>query len=376
MGDEVQLSGLRAWLGTLFHDPDVGALALNSACFGSSGERFRGDGLVIERFTQRASRTFRFNRCYKSVVRPSRVSHFENQRHAVLTSGHYIDSKGNLLQQVEGRPGVSRQVCWQGARINHYAVKSVEEFVLAEMLKRHHATLGAGRGDAYFSRFDLNTRLCVTAQSWANRVYLTLLTLPASATFTVPHTRCSLTPYSNTARLKAVSQAWWHKWWAKTLQFCQGFRPTAVKIHAAPLTPPVIDWKRQWPSPHRVIYTQRGVLLQASLQLPHGALEATDVSLLCSWQEGVECVLPACQELAQFDADTCYFRAELPVRVGCVALYALIKAATGEQRVLLEQLTLPSSTPLSIVHTESAQASALVGKHGWLFLDQDTNVSL
>src|SRR5690554_4598880 len=96
---------LRRWLGQRFADPDVSALALHRACFGSAGERFRGDGLVVERFTRRANRTFFANRRYRSVVRPARVRQFLNAYHAELTAGCYHDSQGKPLEVDPERPG-------------------------------------------------------------------------------------------------------------------------------------------------------------------------------------------------------------------------------------------------------------------------------
>lgn len=375
-----QPSGLRIWLGEIFSDPEVSALALNSACFGSSGERFRGDGLVIERFTQRSSRTFRYNRFYKSVVRPSRVSHFDNERHATLNTGHYVNSKGAPLQLVEGRSGVSRRVCWQGARINHYAVKSVEEFVLGQVLQRTGSVLTATQDDAYFSRFDRNGRECYAAQAWASHVYLQALSLPSTSAFAVP--------------FNAPRQPRWRKALEASLSWYKRARYAFVHSHPAPLELPITAWKRTWPHQSRVVHTQRGVLLQASLSIAGLSLANGNVKLACRWQPGVECVLPATRfEFNEGDSDsqdgtdgvggvdgvdsrgskncTVHFRVELPVRIGNVALSAVLTTEAGEQRIPLERLTL-----MPDASAQELQASALIGQQGWLFLDQDTNASL
>ena len=359
-------NGLRAWLGKIFSDPDVSALALNSACFGSSGERFRGDGLVIERFTQRSYSKFRYNRLYKSVIRPSRVSHFDNERHAVLTAGRYVNSKGAPLQLAKEQPGVSRRVCWQGARINHYAVKSVEEFVLGQVLRRTDgtwngtSTLAATHGEAYFSRFDRNARECYAAQAWDSHVYLKALSLPSTSTFAVP--------------VNAPRQSRWREMLAASLSWWKRARYAFVHAHAVPLQLPITGWKRMWPQQSRVLLTQRGVLLQASLSVAGVSPVNCNVQLACRWQEGVECVFPATRfefTDGESTSGTVHFRVELPVRAGNVTLSAVLTTETSEQRIPLERLTL--------MHDASAQelqASALIGQQGWLFLDQDTNASL
>ncbi|AQU81889.1 hypothetical protein BV504_04325 [Halomonas sp. 'Soap Lake  len=365
-------NGLRTWLGKIFSDPDVSALALNSACFGSSGERFRGDGLVIERFTQRSYSKFRYNRLYKSVVRPSRVSHFENERHAVLTAGRYVNSKGAPLQLAKEQPGVSRRVCWQGARINHYAVKSVEEFVLGQVLHRIDSTWNstwngtwnstgtATHGEAYFSRFDRNGRECNAAQAWAGRVHQQSLSLPSSSAFAIP--------------FNAPRQARWRKTLASSLSWWRRVRHAPLRSQTAPLEPPITAWKRTWPQQSRVILTQRGVLLQASLSVEGLSVAKENVKLACTWQAGVECVFPA--NHFGDDGSGCldnavHFRVELPIRSGNVRLAAVLFTDAGEQRIPLERLTL-----MPDASAQELQASALIGKQGWLFLDQDTNLSL
>ncbi|MGP9656109.1 glycosyltransferase family 2 protein [Halomonas sp. AOP35-4E-18] len=356
----LQPNGLRSWLGDIFSDPDVSALALNSACFGSSGERFRGDGLVIERFTQRSSRTFRYNRFYKSVVRPSRVRHFDNERHAVLKTGHYVNSRGAPLQMVEERPGVSRRVCWQGVRINHYAVKSVEEFVLGQVLQRTSSVLTATQGDAYFSRFDRNARECYAAKAWASHVYLQALSLPSTNTFAVA--------------INAPRQSWWRKTLSASFSWWKRARYAFVHSHSEPLKPPITAWKRTWPQQSRVLLTQRGVLLQASLSVAGVSPVNCNVQLACRWQEGVECVFPATRfefTDGESTSGTVHFRVELPVRAGNVTLSAVLTTEAGELRIPLERLTL-----MPDASAQELQASALIGRQGWLFLDQDTNASL
>ena len=56
-------------------DPSVGAVAVNWAVYGSSGERDGRAGAVIERFAGRAERqTLLLNRHYKSILRPAAVA--------------------------------------------------------------------------------------------------------------------------------------------------------------------------------------------------------------------------------------------------------------------------------------------------------------
>jgi hypothetical protein len=58
----------RSWMA----DPEIGAVAINWAIYGSSGRQNAGEGLVIERFTRRAPQDFHINQHVKSFIRPDR----------------------------------------------------------------------------------------------------------------------------------------------------------------------------------------------------------------------------------------------------------------------------------------------------------------
>lgn len=115
----------------LFADDGVSSVVMNWACFGSSGAVFRGDGLVPERFTRRAEQGHPANRHYKSMVRPERVVRFYNPHEAWVASGRTVNTAGEDLVVDGDRPhGFSRDLCWQRLRVNHYVVKSMEEFLV------------------------------------------------------------------------------------------------------------------------------------------------------------------------------------------------------------------------------------------------------
>ncbi|HDJ9966968.1 TPA: glycosyltransferase family 92 protein, partial [Escherichia coli] len=102
-----------------FQDESVSAIALNWANFGSSGELFAEEGLVIERFTYRAPQSFNVHHNFKSVVKPERVNRFHNPHYADLRYGRYIDALGrDLILHPRHGNGVSAEVTWSGVRVN------------------------------------------------------------------------------------------------------------------------------------------------------------------------------------------------------------------------------------------------------------------
>ncbi|AHX61738.1 glycosyltransferase family 2 protein [Aeromonas media] len=158
---------LQGW----FADDSVSAVALNWSNFGSNGEIFAEEGLVIERFTKRAPQTFNVNHNFKSIVRPVRTERFFNPHYASLRYGRYIDVQGNdLVLHPKHGNGVSANVIWNGIRVNHYAVKSLEEFLLGKHLRGSAATVNRVKHKAYFKAHDRNDETCLLAAALAPRV--------------------------------------------------------------------------------------------------------------------------------------------------------------------------------------------------------------
>lgn len=158
---------LQGW----FADDSVSAVALNWSNFGSNGEIFAEEGLVIERFTKRAPQTFNVNHNFKSIVRPARTERFFNPHYASLRYGRYIDVQGNdLVLHPKHGNGVSAEVIWNGVRVNHYAVKSLEEFLLGKHLRGSAATVNRVKHKAYFKAHDRNDETCLLAAALAPRV--------------------------------------------------------------------------------------------------------------------------------------------------------------------------------------------------------------
>jgi hypothetical protein len=127
-------------LSNYFANPNVSAVAINWACYGSSNHLRHDAGLVLERFKIRSEQTFTVNRHVKSVIRVDRYVSYLNPHFFKITGGRYIDTSGGDIEwdQVMG-PGVSARCLWDKIRIDHFVVKSLQEF---ESIKRLR-----GRGD-------------------------------------------------------------------------------------------------------------------------------------------------------------------------------------------------------------------------------------
>lgn len=359
--------GLLPWLEARFADPDAGAVAVNWACFGSGGARFREPGLVIERFTRRAEQGFGPNRHFKSIVRPSRVVRFSNPHLAVLSRGRYVDTAGEPLvmrTDAEGkrRPGLSEAVCWQGARVNHYLVKSVEEFVLGKARRGSAATPGLSKGRDYFMRHDRNEACCPLAAAWAPLVQAEIGHLEAG----LQAAQSQAEPRPPYDSREAGLVAWLKRRW---------------KEAAEPSSPsPVLRWELDYPSPEREPWLNNsGRIVQGWVLLrPEASKQRERVRIVAEWQPTFELSHPL--EIARPDVieqvlqepaadhpqQRCGFRFTVPHRLRHFRLWL---ALDGERWPLRDVR----------VGDEGAQdgpIKVLAGRKGWLFLDNDTNGSV
>jgi glycosyltransferase involved in cell wall biosynthesis len=139
---------------------DVGAVVLNWACFGSSGNKSFENRPVIDRFSRRGPMDAlqNVNLHYKSVVRPKAVipaapnpHHFhlaEGFRHA-RTDGRYVE-----LSVPNG--GMTHDVVWHEWRLNHYLTKSWSEFYRRKLPKGRSDRADLVRTCGYFFQYDMN----------------------------------------------------------------------------------------------------------------------------------------------------------------------------------------------------------------------------
>jgi hypothetical protein len=178
-------------------EQDPGVL-VNWQVYGSSGLQNRADGLVIESFTRRARTGWVRNRRVKSIVDPTRAlrsmgPHFfaydsgeraVTENHEPVTVAANSRARRRLNRTLARLPGVQvdpyairessvRRVSVARLRINHYAVRSRQEF--AEKLTRHAAGDSGADGSSrlqrgYFGYHDRNQVHDPILLSYAPRV--------------------------------------------------------------------------------------------------------------------------------------------------------------------------------------------------------------
>lgn len=126
------------------------AVEINWLCYGSGGAKTRRPGMVMDRFLTHAYPDCELNRHVKSIVNPRLALNFISSHHPTFLLGCAVDTNGRYVKSYF----FQRAPLHNKIRINHYAVKSYEEFLQKK-------TRGRGmsldqRGFDYFQKFDRN----------------------------------------------------------------------------------------------------------------------------------------------------------------------------------------------------------------------------
>ena len=123
---------------------------INWLVYGSSGAKTKEPGGVMERFRCHSLPGHRLNTHVKSIVDPRRVCGMIGCHEAARLSGIAVDSHGDKVKAHFGERVPQQDVI----RINHYDIKSYEEFLGKRA--RVRARVNTMRDFNYFEMYDLN----------------------------------------------------------------------------------------------------------------------------------------------------------------------------------------------------------------------------
>ena len=130
---------------------DSPVVEINWLCYGSSGQKEKLPGGVMERFKKHSIPDHPLNKHVKSLLNPKRIYGMIGCHEAARINGKAVDSNGNRVKTSwRDRIPIHDKI-----KINHYAVRSYEEFI--EKKGRGRAS-GPTRQleDEYFRQYDLN----------------------------------------------------------------------------------------------------------------------------------------------------------------------------------------------------------------------------
>lgn len=127
------------------------AVEINWLIYGSGGAKKKSPGTMMERFKFHSVPTHYLNRHVKSIVDTRRVFNLIGCHEAARISGYAADSHGNPIKKHFREREPQQDVI----RINHYAVRSYEEFLEKQTRGRASGTERTVRLE-YFNKYDLN----------------------------------------------------------------------------------------------------------------------------------------------------------------------------------------------------------------------------
>lgn len=127
------------------------AVEINWLIYGSSGKKYKTLDNVMERFKFHSKPNHYLNRHVKSIVNPRRVFTMIGCHEAAKISGYIADSHNCPIKKNFRNREPQQDVI----RINHYAVKSYEEFIEKQARGRASGTQRTVKTE-YFYQYDLN----------------------------------------------------------------------------------------------------------------------------------------------------------------------------------------------------------------------------
>lgn len=123
---------------------------INWLVYGSGGAKQKSEGSVMERFRRHSLPEHKLNTHVKSIVDPHQVCTMIGCHEAARVSGRPVDPHGDTITVHFGDRRPQQDVI----RINHYAIKSYEEFLGKRA--RGRARTNSMRDLSYFEQYDLN----------------------------------------------------------------------------------------------------------------------------------------------------------------------------------------------------------------------------
>lgn len=127
------------------------AVEINWLCYGSGGQKEKTPGGVMQRFRFHSQPTHLLNRHVKSIINPRKIYTMIGCHEAARLSGTTADSHGNPVTHNFRERTPQQDII----RINHYAVRSLEEFAEKQMRGRASGKKRNVPMD-YFYQYDLN----------------------------------------------------------------------------------------------------------------------------------------------------------------------------------------------------------------------------
>jgi hypothetical protein len=127
---------------------DVPGIEINQVLYGSGGHKEKPEGLVIECFKDHSNYDIYNNRAIKTIVNPRKVFYIKTAHEAIYFKGEFSYNSNKVKNIL---PSLNRMACHDKIMINHYNIKSLEEF-LSKASRGRAASPGKLTIDNFYER--------------------------------------------------------------------------------------------------------------------------------------------------------------------------------------------------------------------------------
>lgn len=156
----------------VLNETGAAAIALNWKVFGSSGQITKTPGLTIDRFNHCSDDKRFINHHIKSVVRPTRIKKMHIHHADPIEKFYYVNANGESIEFLKGSrnqkeseiPTEFTKNIIGNIRINHYIVRSKQEFLEKKASRGWLNTSHPVELEKYFHTHDLNDIECSSAK--------------------------------------------------------------------------------------------------------------------------------------------------------------------------------------------------------------------
>jgi hypothetical protein len=127
---------------------DIPGIEINQVLYGSGGHKEKPEGLVMECFKDHSNYDIYSNKTIKTIANPRKVFYIKTAHEAVYFNGEY---SYNSNKEKNISPSLNRAALHDKIRINHYNIKSLEEF-LSKASRGRAASPGKLTIDNFYER--------------------------------------------------------------------------------------------------------------------------------------------------------------------------------------------------------------------------------
>ncbi len=122
---------------------DTAAIAINQLTFGSADHEKYFDDYVTRRFNKCSSMDYSERLWFKTIVNPAKVDSFISAHKVSISSGRYLHSDFSEAEFDEKYNGATKKIFSEKIHVNHYILKSRQEFFEKKMKRGGAASSNA-----------------------------------------------------------------------------------------------------------------------------------------------------------------------------------------------------------------------------------------